>query len=196
MLLNAQNHKVDSLIKYYNLSTNYPDSSTYKESFYNAFPNDFNTFIDVYGYKEFINDKGEWDDSLSLLYDVSTEHINLFFSLYDLIDKSKFYKKLINISLNGYWEADGVNVFQGYLNKFFMTNIEGFLTELETYDDYDIKSFWHFFFAALYYDHPYWVKFHQEVYDKIKPFNTYRLLDLMEEQYQKDYKINVEEQNK
>ncbi len=171
------------LVEYYNLATTSKDSNLYKEKYFEIFPDSFQLFDSIYGYHEI-------GDSLYLhpLYEVSSEHIDFFFTLSNLIDKNRFIKKAINISLNGYYKVDAINILKNNLEEFLLNNTALFLKELESYTDSEIKSFWHFFFDVLYYDHPYCIERHKKTYKKIKVLNYNRILTLMEEQYQYDYK--------
>ncbi|MDR1846711.1 MAG: hypothetical protein LBR17_01155 [Bacteroidales bacterium] len=146
IVLNAQNNIADSLVKYYYLSTNYIDNPTYKEKFFDYFPNDFNTFINVYGYKEIINDKKEHDVLFSPLYDFSFSHIDFFYSLDKLIDTLKFCKKIISVSLNGFWESDGVSIFQKFFQTKLFNNIDINLYILNTLSAKECLSVYYFLF--------------------------------------------------
>ena len=167
------------LVEYYNLATTSKDSNQYKEKFFEIFPDNFQLFDSIYGWHEI-------GDSLYLhpLYD--TYHIDFFFNLFNTIDKSTFVQKLINISLNGRNAVDAVNIFHYLMTEFLLNNTELFLKELELYSDIEIKSFWHFFFDNLIFDHPYCLEEHKKVYEKIRVLNR-RILVLMQEQYCLDF---------
>jgi len=169
------------LVKYYDLATTSKDNNLYTEKFFEIFPDNFQLFDSIYGWHEI-------GDSLYLhpLYFEAGEHIDFFFDLFNTMDKSGFVKKVINISLNGHYAVDAVNIFKHLMTELLLNNTEQFLKELALYTDTEIKSFWHFFFDNLIFDHPYCLKKHVEVYEKVKRVNR-RILILMQEQYCDDF---------
>lgn len=179
----ANNKKeLDSLlVEYYNLSISSKDSNTYKVIFFKIFPDTFHLFDSIYSWHEI-------DDSLYLhpLYNVAMEHIQLFFSLKDLVNKDVFIRKVIKISLCGENKVDAINIFQYNLQMLFLDNTIEFLEELQKFSDIEVKSFWHFFFDNNIFDHPYCVEKYKEVHKKIKLLGNKRMLNLMEEQYKDD----------
>jgi hypothetical protein len=183
---------LDSLIvKYYHLANTSKDSNLYKEKFFKIFPDNFQLFDSIYGYTELDNG----DAFFSPLYSVSCEHIDRFYATIDVVDATVFYKKIINISQNGHWESDGVNCFNHSLRELLLNNTEHFLKILGSYTDIKIKSFWHFFYIAIYYDHPLEIKFQKEVFEKIKKLKEKRILTLMKEQYEHDYNEYLKHKN-
>jgi hypothetical protein len=103
------------------------------------------------------------------------------------MDKNVFIKKVINISLNGYWNADAVSIFQDEMQKSILNNIEQFLKALEHYTDSEIKSFWHFFFDSNIFDNNYNIRMYGKVYRNIRELNYTRILILLREQFQYDF---------
>jgi hypothetical protein len=166
-----------------------PTDSIFKKKFFNCFPNDFSLFNSLYGWYE----KG---DTLYVqpLYDDAINHINLFCELYNYIASKDYYKKCIDISLDGHWSADAVNYFQTCVQNHITNNTLSFLEVLDTYNDIDIKKFWHFVFDTSYYNHPSAKSIHQIVYNKVKILNP-RILVLMEEQYNQDYETYLEKED-
>ncbi len=175
------------LVKYYSLAINSKDSNLYKEKFFENYPGNFQLFNSIYGYKYIDSDSIYY----SPLYGVSMDHIKLFFNLSSIVDKDIFIKKIINISLGGYYEVDAVSIFQQELQKLFLSDTELFLKVLELYTDIEIKSFWHFFFDNNIFDHPFCIKIYSEVYEKIEMLNFNRILNLMKEQYEYDFNTYI-----
>ncbi|MDR1346720.1 MAG: hypothetical protein LBK03_08495 [Bacteroidales bacterium] len=171
------------LVKYYNLATTSKDSNFYKEKFFEVFPDNFQLFDSIYGFTKISIDSTYF----SPLYFVSHEHILLFFDVLNLMDKNAFVKKVINISLNGYWNADAVGIFQDEMQKFILNNIEQFLRVLEHYTDIEIKNFWHFFFDSNIFDNNYNIRMYGKVYRNIRELNYTRILILLREQFQYDF---------
>lgn len=110
----------------------------YQKQFFEAFPASFSLFCQLYGYDE----KGK----LNILYEESLPHIRLFCGLDDIVDKEKYYKKLISLGINGHWQADAVNYLQHWTLKKVKENLPLTIATLENYSDEEIKSFWYFLF--------------------------------------------------
>ncbi|HNY62619.1 MAG TPA: hypothetical protein PLH70_02510 [Bacteroidales bacterium] len=178
----SQNRLDSLLVEYYSLSENSKDSNQYKASFFQVFPDNFQLFNSTYGYKEINEDSTYY----SPLYSVSSEHIDRFYSTIDVVDKTDFYKKIINISQNSYWAADAVNYFQYKLQELFLNNTEDFLKILEGYSDIEIKTFWHFFFDGIIVDHPDNISMYGKVYRKVNELHYNHILTLLREQFQYD----------
>lgn len=148
--------------------------------FFNLFPNNFSDFNNIYGWNEKL-------DSPQILYHISYEHISLFYRIYNIIPQDIYYRKIIDIGIGGYWEADAVNYFQHCMRNVFLNNAPEAIVTLKDYTDEDIKRFWHFFYDTLYYDHPLENKFFKKMYEKIEKLKNTRILELMKIQYNYDY---------
>lgn len=169
------------LVEYYNLSISSEDSNHYKALFFETFPDNFQSFLNVYGYYE-----DEDTFYVRSLYNVSCDHIDRLYITADVVGKADFIKKLVDISQNGYWEADAVNCFKSNLKELFLNNVVDFLIVLESYNDSEKKSFWHFFFDNIIFDHPYNIRTYGKVYRRIKELNYADILILLREQFQDD----------
>ena len=158
--------KINGLRNYYNLSMS-DTSVCNKILFFNIFPNNFSEFHTIYGYNDSF-DSIEY----SPLYLEAAEHICFFCTLSNIIPLKQYYRKMIDIAINGHWQADAISNFQSclfdhvllesdtvifYYNSANHDSIiyfinpaqevsETLLSVLETYKDEDIASFWHFYF--------------------------------------------------
>lgn len=134
--------QADSLKKYGDLILHSTggERTKYERLFFKYFPDTFARFDSLYGYKEVSPDSAVYMP----LYDSS--HLDTIFPNLDSIDKTIFYKKLINVSIGGHWDSDQVDVLQHDLIEKVRSHVA--LTEkiLKTYNDDKIKSFWLFFF--------------------------------------------------
>lgn len=102
------------------------DSLEAKKSFFDAFPATFTDFKKIFGYV----DTGV-GDIYGDLYDESLIYITEFFYLNEVINPYDFSDKVINLCINGEWQADGVN----YLHA----NVVNIVTSYQHQDCYFIQ---------------------------------------------------------
>lgn len=153
----AQNF--DKLVHSYQVLCATPDSISAHE-YLQVFPNDFVEFIDMFGYIE-IPEKNDY--KLGVLYFESVSYICRYYQIAHLVNKQTFCQKIINISINGFWQADAVGLFQEQLRNLITS--QPFLCEkidtvnvniphelkdvllicLDKCSDNTIESFWHFY---------------------------------------------------
>jgi len=148
------------------------DSLKYKQDFFNIFPDNFQLFNALYGWN---HDK----EKPRIMYFLSDEHISFFCTLDEIIPIEQFSHKIIKLSLNGYWDADAINYLQHCINDFVSSNLQLFIDILSQYSEEDMIKFWTFFYDTLYPDHPYLIKFHTDISDKIKKVN-FQMYQIME----------------
>ena len=188
--------KTERIIQYYSLCKS--DTSTEnKLYFFRAFPDYFVDFRSIYGYSDAVVGTDTYVSAP--LYEESMEHICFFCNLCGTIAPAQYYKKMINITINGYWQADAVNYFRSCLMAHLLSDpdtiflkpesyhsSEIFLSILETYPQNIQLSFWTFFFDAMYID---FVDF-QDIYNKICVFSNShgRLYKFMKKGYKKNLK--------
>ena len=117
-------------------------SYNYRQQFFKEFPNDFNQLLNLYGY----DDK---NSKPSILYDEAPNHIlKLFNSLSDIND-TLYYRKIIQVSIGGHWDADAVNYFQHGLRERVLDKTELTVYLLSHIPEDKIKSFWYFYFDGV-----------------------------------------------
>lgn len=142
-LNNSKKFDVDKLTNYYNNSYQQDEdiSRLYQQKYFYLFPSSFSELVQIFGYKE---------DAKKLtcgtLYYDSKEYIDLFFHISNIIPQNAFCSKAINISLNGFWQSDGVSYFQNHLIHKVDTHLKCFINELQKLSDKKIYSFWKFYF--------------------------------------------------
>jgi hypothetical protein len=120
----------------------YPDSSEYyRQKFFENFPATFIEFKSLYGYQLIKDEFIPYD-----LYNEGYDHIKLFNELQDIIAPNIYFTKIIDVSLAGYWQSDGVAYLHKLLIDKFKINLCCFLTILKSYSDNEIYSFWYFYF--------------------------------------------------
>ena len=112
------------------------------DSFFMLFPEHFSLLIDLYGYKEICIDS----TSYGPLYNYSYSHIELLYKSEEIVGSNLFIRKIIDISLNGYWQSDAVAIFKEYLFDLLLSNKKLFCSKLNEYNEQDIESFWKFYF--------------------------------------------------
>ena len=167
------------LVKYFEQAKEFPNDTVFQRKFFDTFPDNFALFNSIYGY-----DKNA--GILNVLYDVSHEHITFFCRLYEIIPKTDFFKRIIDVSLGGYWDADAINSLQMCIQNLFLENTKEAVEVLSTYNDADIKSFWHFFFDSRIFDHPLNVARYNQMRARVKAIDL-RVFELMKEQWNYDY---------
>jgi len=133
------NLKAKKLKQLYLLSTSSSAGvkEEYHQQFFDAFPNSFNEFNEIYGY---VNNKP------AILYFEADKHIIELFNKLRNINDTLYFKKLISIAIGGHWDADAVNYFQNGLKNRVINNPELTIYVLKNRSKKDIKSFWYFFF--------------------------------------------------
>lgn len=172
------NDTIEKLIQSYSL-VRIDSSIENKTNFFNNFPSNFTEFRKTYGYGD---DLSGPHGGFAPLYCTSYAHIDLFCSLCEFIPKEQYYKKIIDISIDGYYQVDAVFYFK---DRCFFENtcdIEYFLSILEKYDDKKISSFWHFYFDNIMVLDSF-KEFYQKTSDIIKSHN--RLFRIMKKEYRK-----------
>jgi hypothetical protein len=139
--------RADTLVKLYEKIKDSKDSDSILEqkiAFLKLFPHSFLLFDSIYGYDD---EKGP-----QLLYYKAEDHIlNLFFDL-DNINEYAFIKKVVDISLNGQWDADAISYFQMGLQESLLEKPYAYYKILNSYSEEEIASFWYFFFDGPYPD--------------------------------------------
>lgn len=118
------------------------DSALWKMNFFEVFPNSFNEFNSIYGYKKENNSFIE-----SPLYESAPKHIlELFNTLAPVVGEDKFYRKVLNLSINGKWYADAVSIMRRNLVNLVEKKPEYLFKLLEDYDKDATISIWRFYF--------------------------------------------------
>jgi hypothetical protein len=132
--------QADTLKKYYNLLIENPTDEQFKMLFFEAFPCDFEALHAIYGNK-YLEERID-----GLPVENFFEHIERFYSLSQHIDQKTFYQKIINVSLGGNWEADGINVFRHNLKEKVLAKPQLTFDILQVKKDSEVISFFFFFF--------------------------------------------------
>lgn len=139
----------------------------YQQQFFKEFPNTFEQLNKLYG------DDFDIHHEPALLNSQAEQHIiNLFNELKTITD-TLYYKKIISISIGGYWDGDAINFFQHGLRNKILNNPTLTIHILKGMSNDKIQSFWYFYFDGA---HP--KKEMEEPLQKIKLINK-RIYDLM-----------------
>lgn len=106
--------------------------------FIENFPKNYNEFVSYFG----------WNDTLDApypLYKESTEYIDMFFKIVSKDKTNNSLKLVVDISLNGKYQADGVIYFKMNIEKLFNKNPNLACELLKNRKSEEIDSFWHFY---------------------------------------------------
>ncbi|MBX7204457.1 MAG: hypothetical protein K1X81_03435 [Bacteroidia bacterium] len=137
--------KAEQLKRAYQKVSSSPYTIKYQQEYFAAFPNTFNLFNHLFGYSD-KDPLGEpVSDFNSPLYNKAYLYVEAFFKL-TVIPKNQYYNRMIDISINGRWYADGVGYFQHAMQEKLKSDTSVFLELLAKRSDKEIKSFWYFYF--------------------------------------------------
>ncbi len=125
---------------YPRLSSSY--QGMYDYEYFEAFPKSFKTLNALFGYTD--KEPMGTEFNPGPLYDEAHLYMEAFFKLN--IGKKEYYKRMIEISLNGRWYADGVNYFRHGMKEKVKQDLEIFCELLSGYSDKEIQGFWYFYF--------------------------------------------------
>ncbi len=106
--------------------------------FLENFPKNYNQFVNYFG----------WNDSLNSsypLYNVSEKYIDRFFKIVTQEKNKKSLNLIIDIGIDGKYQADGVNYFKKKTEEIFIKNPNLCCELLKNRKIKDIDSFWHFY---------------------------------------------------
>lgn len=112
------------------------DNKNCKE-FFNAFPNTFQDFNQLYGYDDKTGERR--------LYSKYEEHITYFFNCSEVSDREKL-NKAIRIGIDGKWEADASSMLQDAAFKLIKDQPNEAKEILDSLPDKKAASFWYFLF--------------------------------------------------
>ncbi len=134
--------QVDSLRKYADLVTHSEgkEKADYERLFFKYFPDTFDRFDSLYGYREISI------DSFAYAPLFSSDHLERVFPHLKSVNDADYCRKLVGISIGGHWEADQVGLFQHNLINKVRANLGLTCSILRGLNDQQVKSFWLFFF--------------------------------------------------
>lgn len=118
------------------------DTIKYKIEFFEIFPNTFSLYTQIYDCNKVII-CGEQENTLC--YE-SHSHLELLCYLRNLINKEDYYKKIIKLGINGYWDADAINDLQHCIYKCIKEDLPLTIKTLKSFTDDEIESFWYFIY--------------------------------------------------
>lgn len=104
-------------------------------NFFEKFPSTFSLYNAIYG------------DIDAPLYDYRQycPHLELFFS-YHNIDSMALINKLVGLSLDAHWDADGIGDLSSGMRKYVKSHTCGVVNILKNKSEIESFSFWHFIF--------------------------------------------------
>ncbi len=135
--------RAEQLKKVYQKLSSTASLKIFEQEYFDSFPNSFLVLNNLFGYTD-KNPMGK-EFKPGPLYDESMLYTEAFFKL-NQIEESHYCNKIIDISINGRWYADGINYFQNGMKDKFRADINSFCELLLKRNDKDIRAFWFFYF--------------------------------------------------
>jgi hypothetical protein len=109
-----------------------------------TFPDSFSEMKLIFGYTE---DPDSQEFFKGYLYDDAYNHMmNILLTLDQHVELDYYYEKLVNASIGGKWQADGINFFLGVVINKLVSRPQLFLDTLCEKTQNEIDSFWDFYF--------------------------------------------------
>ncbi|MFD2034516.1 hypothetical protein ACFSKL_06935 [Belliella marina] len=144
-----------------------------ENNFFGALPNSFEEF------KEFYERSYQLDDGRNLYLSYDHHFLILLPNLY-YIEKVEILKKLINLSLNGNWDADQISALQRCIQFKFAVEVKAACDILSGFPETEILKFWVFYFDG---PHPEnYQKDFEELYQRYRTENV-EIAELMKRTY-------------
>jgi hypothetical protein len=176
--------KATQLKKAYQKLSSSPYTIKYQQEYFDAFPNSFELFNHLFGYtdKEPLGEPN--NDFNSPLKNEAELFVPIFFTL-NGIERTKYCNRIIDVSINARWYADGVNYFQHGMQEKVKTDLSLFLELLSKRSEKEAKNFWYFYF-----DSPHPIKEMPEELQKVKEIDSkmFPLIELALKEVQQAWK--------
>ena len=154
------------------------EDSASRSTFFKSFPASFREFKMIFGYYGKLDEFG-LPENFGLLYESSLTYIDAFFNGLDVSDETLAHR-VIDISSESEWQADGVSIFQDHLRVFTEKNLEIIVKVLKGRDEKQIREFWRFCYAG---PHPESHRvFFEKVQSRVVSINPY-IGSLLREEY-------------
>lgn len=136
--------RADSLVRLHAAITG-PDSTSVRcETLVQTLPQSFSTFRQIYGYPD--GGYGQLGDGPSgPLYFRADAHLTVFFDHKECAATEPFADRMLDISVDGFWQADGVSRFRGMVWQECNTKSDLYCRLLKERSREDQIGFWYFF---------------------------------------------------
>lgn len=113
------------------------DSIIFQNEFFQEFPNCFFEVQELYG------------NLSSPVYNESYNHLEKLFFKLNTINDTIYFQKLVNTSIGGHWDADGINIYQNGVRRKAYHNPALLAYVLKNKPNADIRSFFYFLFDGI-----------------------------------------------
>lgn len=139
-IANTKLRILDSLADLW-MSEEITDYKELEEEFVSNFPNDFNEFVGLYGYKE----SGELNEG----YSFHEKHVLGVFCNLKTVSPAEWSRKCVNLLVNGFWQADAVGIVISKVldNLGEPTFASDYFNVLQTLSEEKQQSFWQVIFS-------------------------------------------------
>jgi len=122
----------DSLTIYFTRASD-DSCNIWDKKYFCIFPSSFVEYKEIFGYKRPLNRE-------------YYKHLKLLVKIHDCINSSTYIEKLINLGIDGEWEADAIGDMQNLIKQRFNDNNKLFFQLLSKRNEDDIYSFFKFIF--------------------------------------------------
>lgn len=144
-----------------------PEEATHLNSYFQAFPDNFEEFKRIYD--------DHYDNNWNLIAESLTQH-DLFYLLPKLsavVSTEEYYTKMLGVGIGGIWDADNINMLQNHiLDDLVPQNVALSVRILDQYTTKEIHSFWYFLYDGPHPDHPYNKERFDRMYPEIRKINS------------------------
>lgn len=140
--VHAQKFMVDTLAlntAYRDVTAN-PNTPQRQEAYFNAFPKNWEEYIDLYKYS---NEKG-YDLAM---YRLAADQMNAFAHRLTLIKKPRYCNRLLDLAKGAMYGADAPAYLRGELHRTMTHDMEVMIEELSKRSPDEVTSFWDFYWA-------------------------------------------------
>ena len=110
-------------------------SAESQRAYFQAFPQNWSDYMQAFGYNKAAPGQN--------LYRAAGDYVQAFGHLKD-VPKAEYYKKLIGITYNGYWEADAPNYLKGLVTEALDNDTDAFLAVLSKQTRAEQMLFWQY----------------------------------------------------
>nr|WP_315238869.1 SH3 domain-containing protein [uncultured Flavobacterium sp.] len=139
ILISCKSESQESLVSITELKTAYLKKDDLL--FIKKFPKNYKQFVSYFGWNESL-------DKPNPLYNESEKYINLFFLIVTKKENKESLKLIVDIGINGKYQADAVSYFRRKTEELFIQTPNLACNLLKNRNIQEVDSFWHYYFDS------------------------------------------------